>query len=349
MRPRPPVAPFRASATPEAVAAYHDEQAAYNAALAQSKPKGDMPPRTEAGDSEIDLAAYAKALGGGVSGGGISCPGPNHSAIDRSLSVRFNADGSFIVNSFAGDDPLECRDHVRECLEMPAWRPGMPRRGAPATKSPKVKERRLTEAEVEKRRLAEALWREAVDPRGTLAEQYLREQRALDLPADLCGPVLRFNPKCTWGAGIRVPALIALFRKIDDNRPTAILRIGLNSKAEKIERLMLGPVGGAAVKLRPPQHGNLVIAEGVETAMAAMQLELGPAWALGTVGAVAKFPVVAGVDHLIIAEETGEPSRKAVAECSQRWRMAGREVSIARPEHGSDLNDEIILKDILAW
>jgi hypothetical protein len=51
-----------------------------------------------------------------------------------------------------------------------------------------------------------ALFRDAVDPRGTPAERYFRERRGLDLPDDLCGPVLR------WHAGER--AVVALFRNI---------------------------------------------------------------------------------------------------------------------------------------
>lgn len=57
----------------------------------------------------------AAALGGEVSGREVLAPGPNHSAKDRSLSIKLDAaapDG-FVVHSFAGDDPLACKDHVR--------------------------------------------------------------------------------------------------------------------------------------------------------------------------------------------------------------------------------------------
>lgn len=76
-----------------------------------------------------DLRASARLLGGDVSGGGIVCPGPGHSGRDRSLSVKFDAkapDG-FVVHSFAGDDELTCRDHVRERLGLPRWEPGSKR------------------------------------------------------------------------------------------------------------------------------------------------------------------------------------------------------------------------------
>jgi hypothetical protein len=63
-----------------------------------------------------DLQTLAKALGGEVNHRQVLAPGPGHSAIDRSLSVKLdsNAPDGFLVHSFAGDDPIACRDHVRE-------------------------------------------------------------------------------------------------------------------------------------------------------------------------------------------------------------------------------------------
>ena len=52
------------------------------------------------------LRGIARALGGEVIGGQVLCAGPNHSAKDRSLSIRLSstAPDGFIVQSFAGDD-----------------------------------------------------------------------------------------------------------------------------------------------------------------------------------------------------------------------------------------------------
>ncbi len=49
------------------------------------------------------------------------CPGPGHSAGDRSLSVKPDpADREgFLTHSFAGDDWKACRDHVRKKLGLP--------------------------------------------------------------------------------------------------------------------------------------------------------------------------------------------------------------------------------------
>src|SRR5262249_54066860 len=59
------------------------------------------------------------------SGGQVLAPGPGHSAQDRSLSVKLDdaAPDGFVVHSFAGDDPIACRDHVRRKLGKPEFEP----------------------------------------------------------------------------------------------------------------------------------------------------------------------------------------------------------------------------------
>jgi hypothetical protein len=71
----------------------------------------------------IDLRQIARALGGEVCGGQILAPGPGHSPTDRSMSVKPSGNGDFVVNSFAGDDPIVCKDYVRQRLGMPQWEP----------------------------------------------------------------------------------------------------------------------------------------------------------------------------------------------------------------------------------
>ena len=58
-------------------------------------------------------------------------PGPGHSPRDRSLSIKIDpgAPDGFVAYSFAGDDPLECKDYVRERAGLERWEP---------TRQPKV-------------------------------------------------------------------------------------------------------------------------------------------------------------------------------------------------------------------
>jgi hypothetical protein len=80
----------------------------------------------------MDARAIANALGGDVTGrNSCNVPGPGHSKADRSLSVTIDprAPDGFVVNSFAsGDDPLACKDYVRERLGLGPWERGQGKR-----------------------------------------------------------------------------------------------------------------------------------------------------------------------------------------------------------------------------
>ena len=70
-----------------------------------------------------DLPSLARMLGGNVASGQVLAPGPGHSAADRSLAVKPDpsAPEGFVVHSFAGDDPLACKDHVRQRCGLPTF------------------------------------------------------------------------------------------------------------------------------------------------------------------------------------------------------------------------------------
>jgi hypothetical protein len=307
----------------------------------------------------------ARALGGEVTGHDrVSAPGPGHkSPKDRSLSVRLDpgAPDGFVIYSHSGDDWKTCRDYVRDRLGLPRWEPGDgQRRAVPPSRIAKwdlaaiedeAQMQPRTEDDLDRIARALAIWSEAADPRGTVAEQYLRS-RALDLPDDLAGTVLRFHPRCPWrdedtGQTTRIPALTAAFRCILEDDITGIHRIRLDQPQRwpKTERRMLGLTRHAAIKLAPSDK-QLAIGEGVETCMAARQLGLSrPVWALGSVGAISFFPVIEGVRRLTILREAGEASRGAVQICTKRWQGARRHVTANDPDNGlSDLNDELIAK-----
>jgi putative DNA primase/helicase len=191
------------------------------------------------------------------------------------------------------------------------------------------------------------IWNEA-DVRGKPGDEYLRS-RALELSADLAGEVIRFHRSVPWrnentGHTEHIACLIAAFRSIDDDQITAIHRIRVDRPAlwPKTERRMLGIVRRAAVQLGDPADGKLAIGEGVETSLAAMAFGIGPAWALGSVGAISFFPVLDGVSQLTILAEAGEASRRAVQICGRRWRRASRRVLVSRSEVGSDHNDALM-------
>jgi putative DNA primase/helicase len=279
----------------------------------------------------MNLQSVAQALGGVVVGRQVICPGPGHSPRDRSLAVTPSAaapDG-FIVHSFAGDDWRLCRDHVAACL-------GHARR-----------ERRRCPV-IDRSGAAVALWNKAQDP-GTLVERYL-SGRGLKLPDDVAGRVVRFHPACPWrnndGSVGHRTAMLTAFRTIADDRMVAVHRTLLADDGRKLDRRMLGPVAGAAIKIDPDEdvEQGLHVAEGFETGLAGRMLGFQPVWALGSAGAIAAFPVLAGIDCLTILAETDDRGANArgARRCARAWIAADREAAIVLPGIVGDLNDLVM-------
>jgi hypothetical protein len=203
----------------------------------------------------------------------------------------------------------------------------------------------------ENHRLAMRLWDEAAPIAGTLAEQYLIRPkieggRGLTLPPDISPRVLRFHAACPFD-GARHPCLLALYRDIASDAPRAIMRTALTPDGCKIDRMGLGPVGGAAVKLSDDADVTmgLVIGEGLETTLAGMVFGFAPAWALGSSGGIRTFPVLSGIEALTILAETDDSgaNEQAIRKCFARWSAAGREVYRATPTIGGDANDALTM------
>jgi putative DNA primase/helicase len=228
---------------------------------------------------------------------------------------------------------------------MPAWRSDKPMRAG----HERWREQEL-HREDERQQIARAIWAQAVDTRGTAVEDYLRA-RGLELPSTTTER--RFNPECVWHKDVDRPeyppgrhaTLLAAFRSLETDEIVAIHRIRLDvpQRWPKTVRKMLGPIRSAAVKLAEVGD-TLAIAEGVETAMAGNQMAHGPAWALGSATVVSAFPVLTGIRRLILLVENNEASRVACKRCGERWLRAGRQVIHVVPEHGDDLNDELMFQ-----
>jgi hypothetical protein len=96
-----------------------------------------------------------------------------------------------------------CRDYVKQRpgVSRDSWkcdRPAQPKRPAPAP---------ADNGDDPGKKIADAiaLWRDSVDPRGTVVQAYLKS-RVLALDDDVAGSVIRWNP--------RIGAMIALFRNV---------------------------------------------------------------------------------------------------------------------------------------
>jgi hypothetical protein len=150
--------------------------------------------------------------------------------------------------------------------------------GRPGNDLPRVPRPKPAEDDAERSRAALAVWEASRDPRETLAETYLRG-RGLELDDRVAGEALRYHPALRLKGGT-TPGMVCLFRTIHGDRPTAIHRTFLDREGRKLGRKMLGRTGASAVKLDGDGEvtAGLVVAEGVESAMAA-RTSLAGRWA----------------------------------------------------------------------
>lgn len=266
------------------------------------------------------INSIAAALGGDAySGNRILCPGPGHSRHDRSLSVTFNPDGSFVANSFAGDDWQECRDHVKAKIGISDERP------APAVaQAVSIGDMLDVQRRIES---ARRIWIDCVPIAGTLAETYLAS-RGLTYE----GEALAFHAPTR--------AMIALMTDATTGEPCGIHRTFLDAKGNKLDKRMLGRARGAVVRLWEHEIPfGLAVGEGIETTLAA---DFRPAWACLSANGLATLPVIPHVPSLTIFADNDVKGAgfKAANRCGERWHAAGSEVTIMAPKSvGTDFAD----------
>ncbi len=293
----------------------------------------------------VDPKELAVALSGELRGtNAILCPGPGHSATDRSLSVLISPDApdGFAVHSFANDDWRECRDMVLAAIrDLPK---GV-RRTVVASSSPERPEDRASYRKVK------PYWDNSVPITGTVGEVYLNKARGITLPLETTG--LRFHGD-VWGR----PAMLAAILNVEGHVigfQVIRLRDDGRWKADMPEpRTTHGALKGGAVRLAPAGPA-LMITEGIESALTAMlwDPQHRPAWAAISAGNLKDSlklpPVVRSVtiypdgDHPTKAHPAGQ-SQEAANEAALRWQQEDRQVDIwkavVRPGFkGTDLND----------
>jgi hypothetical protein len=226
-----------------------------------------------------------------------------------------NAPDGFRVHSFAGDDPIECRDYVRATLGLGKWE-----RAPKQLRSSQSRQRPAEPSDNagERSTLALRLWHAAGDPRGTIAADYLMS-RGLVLSRGIARDVLRFHPALKFNEAF-FGAIIALFRDIATDAPCGIHRTFLDRNGRKLGRKMLGRARGAAIKLDANENVTLglTIGEGVETCIAAYLAGFRPVWALGSATAIAVFPVLSGIQAITVLGEVndGGANHFAIHQCA---------------------------------
>ena len=217
----------------------------------------------------------AKTLGGRRVGTGWIARCPAHDDGKPSLSVRNSQQGKVLVRCHAGCEQARVITALRS---RGLWEKDNRRRFTrPAPRA--AANDRPDRDDAKRSEVALAIWQSAMPAGGTQAQNYL-VSRGLHLPPP---PTLRFHPGLKHPSGGIWPGMVALVTRGTDDMPLAIHRTFLarncGGKAPvDPQKMMLGPCRGGAVRLAAPGE-VLMVGEGIETCLAAMQATGHPAWA----------------------------------------------------------------------
>ena len=284
----------------------------------------------------IRAEAIAVALRGSRVGCGWIARCPAHDDRQASLSIRETGEGKILVHCFAGCDQRRVISALRS---RGLWKDGGPRRfvHAAATRiavndRPNGRDARRTEA-------ALAIWQTTMPAAGTLVETYLA-QRGLHRPVP---PTLRFHPGLRHPTGGIWPAMVALITDGPSDMPLAIHRTfiapnGAGKAPVEPQKMMLGPCRGGAARLGVASD-VLMVGEGIETCLAAMQATGTPTWAALSTSGLRALELPTTVRDIVVLADGDDPGEAAAQQCGRRWKREGRRVRIARPPPGMDFND----------
>jgi len=284
-------------------------------------------------------------LGGKWFGGYGSCKCPAHTDKNPSLMIR-DGEKSILLRCFAGCESTAVIDALKARGLWPNRDDRMPYKRLQRPPQPRQDDDRAKRSEA-----ARALWNRAQPAPGTPVETYLASRGITsDIP-----PSIRYLAGAKHAAtGLYLPCMIAAVTRWPSRDVVAVHRTflradGKGKAAVSRAKMMLGPVGGGAVRFGP--HGStLVVGEGIESAMSVYQETGIPTWAALSKGGIEKLILPPDVTEIIIAADHDEPGLAAAKKAAQRWQAEGRKVRIAVPPVEKwDFNDVLTAKNVAAF
>ena len=289
--------------------------------------------------------------------GQMRCPVPSHGRGhgDRHPSLSIcddpTSEDGIIVHCHAGCDWRDVKRELRRLGLVPDWKGLVNQRSATNHRRKRGQSQGTGKATTgvpatnNNTDFARQIWQQAKDARGTLVETYLRGRAiTVQLP-----PTIRFHPTLRHrDTGLIYPTMVASVTRVFERLPCGIHRTYLKfdgtGKATDCEpKMMLGPCGGGAVWLAKLSEA-LIVAEGIETALSALQATGLPTCAALSTSGLEKLilPPMPHARVLIIAVDSDPSGIKAAYSAAERWCREGRDVRMAMPPAGSDLNDVLI-------
>lgn len=293
---------------------------------------------------------------------------PTHPDRTPSLSVRDGQSGP-LVTCHAGCDR---RDVIAALRDLGLWperddsRPALKPRPQPPTSAPRP-------ATADRTAAARAIWQETIPAPGTLTDLYLT---ARGYVGTIIPPAIRHHPAAEyWHSGrltARLPAMVASVSDITSGRFLGVHRTFLDpeispnpvakARVPGAAKKALGAISGGGVFLGFPTDdlGEVMVAEGIETALAATDARRAAAVramlesdrerraieadaikdpdareaavaALGTAGLTAlRLPAI--TRRVLIVVDPDPPGVTAAEAAARRWCHEGRTVAFVESE-----------------
>jgi hypothetical protein len=155
---------------------------------------------------------------------------------------------------------------------------------------------------------------------------------------------LRLHPHLKHPSGGMWPGMVALVVNALTGKPIGVHRTFLTrdgtGKAPVVpDRMMLGPCRGGVVRLAEATD-TVMVGEGIETCLAAMQATGEPTWAALSTSGLRSCDLPRPIADVTILADADGPGEAAAQSAARRWICEGRRVRIARPTGGhKDFND----------
>jgi len=208
-----------------------------------------------------------------------------------------------------------------------------------------------------KRAKALSIYKQGQPINDTLGEVYLRWRGLGGRPDEDCIPkVVRFIPSLKHPNGTYHPAIVAPIndwagRSMGVHR-TYLAHDGKGKAPVSNPKLTLGRYAGGAIQLLPADEG-VILAEGIETAWAAMAMLGEPPWACVGTGGMIRVelpPLPMAQTVFIVADhDANGAGMKAAREAETRFLLEGRDVRIFHArEIGLDAAD-LLQKGGFKW
>jgi putative DNA primase/helicase len=278
----------------------------------------------------------AKALGAQRTGAAWMARCPAHDDQTPSLSIGVGRAGTILVRCHAG---CSQREVIAALSERRLWKEGSIPLDHHARNRSYIISKPVEAADTALRGVAMTIWKASGSANGSAAETYLRARGIrLAVPDSL-----RFHRSLKHPEGAKWPAMVALVADGATGAPVAIHRTYLSADGSRKApvtppKMMLGSCRGGVVRLGEPDD-VLLVGEGIETCLAAMQASGLSAWAALSTSGLRSLDLPANVRNIVVLADGDDPGEAAAQDCALRWRGEGREVRIARPPRGMDFCD----------